>query len=139
MSTSSDPVSRFKQAQIATALQKGYSLAVADQILIAPHPGWLNPLVQELLACILASGAPPAIIDQALLRLGMNFAGRDAEVAGYSPAEAAGAFDAVVHAIAMARQELKDAMPAVVAGFLAEMKSVNLANSMPGLLAERIE
>jgi len=27
----------------------------------------------------------------------------------------------------------------VVAGFLAEMKSVNLANSMPGLLAERIE
>ncbi len=129
----------FDQRLIAASLKKGFSLAVADQILMDPRPGRLNPRLQELLAAILESGAPQGIVGQALLRLGMNFAGRDAEIVGYSPAEAAGAFDAVIHALSALPADFKNAIPAVVKGFLSEMKSVNLANSLPGLLAERIE
>ncbi len=130
---------KFDQGLISSSLKKGFSLAVADQILINPRPGMLNPRLQELLAAILKSGASHEAVGQTLLRLGMNFAGRDAEIVGYSTAEAAGAYDAVIHALATLPTDCKNAMPAVVKGFLSDMKSVNLANSLPGLLAERIE
>jgi transaldolase len=130
---------KFDQELIASSLKKGLSLAVADQILMDPRPGRLNPRLQELLAAILESGAAQETVVQTLLRLGMNFAGRDSEIVGYSPAEAAGAYDAVIHVLSGLPADFQNATSAAVKGFLFDMKSVNLANSLPGLLAERIE
>ena len=126
-------------SEVVEALESGQTLAVADQILINPSKGSLGARVEALLAAITESGADGKVVCQALIRLGMNFAGRDAEIVGYDAAEVDKAFDAVLKAIDNLNPAAGSAMGQVVGAFLAEMKSVNLGDSLAGLLAERIE
>ncbi|MBM3212732.1 hypothetical protein FJZ33_10965, partial [Candidatus Poribacteria bacterium] len=130
-----------KEESIIDAFQKGRTLAIADQILIESEQGKLVPRTEKLMEAIRIYGKSPEHICEALLRLGMNFAGRDAEILGYKPDEIESAFNIVLSAIDSLG---KDTMKKVVNKFLEEMKSVNLksgklCNSLPGLLAERIE
>jgi hypothetical protein len=118
------------------AIGNGQTLAAADQILIDPQPGTLTARADELLSAIQNNDCPAAAVCSTLIRLGMNFVGRDAEIVGYSADEADSALEQVLAAI----DDLEGAvMAGVVADFLADMKSVNLSDSLSGLLAERIE
>jgi hypothetical protein len=82
-----------------TGIEEGQTLAVADRILTHPEPGRLLKRLNELIAAATESGARPDLIGEALIRLGMNFAGRDAEIVGYSPEECHSAFDQVLTAV----------------------------------------
>jgi hypothetical protein len=120
-------------------MRAGQILAVADRILVNPEPGKLTEKTAGLLAEIVQSDSAPALICQALIRLGMNFAGRDTEIVGYSAGEADPAFEQVIQSIRRLDPAAKNAMGPVVTGFLVDMKSVNRADSLPGLIAERVE
>jgi hypothetical protein len=124
---------------IKETIEAGQTLAAADRILISPEPGKLAEKTAVLLAEIVQSNSAPGLICEALIRLGMNFAGRDAEIVGYSAGETDLAFEQVTQSIDRLVPTAKNAMAAVVAGILADMRSVNRADSLPGLLAERIE
>ena len=122
-------------ADVQAAFDAGQTLAVADRVLIAPEAGALPGRVDDLLDAIQNSGASGDLICKTLIQLGMNFAGRDAEIVGYGTAEIDAALNRVLGAI--------DAVDVAVAtrvvdGFLADMKSVNLSDSLSGLLAERV-
>ena len=67
---------------VAEAIENGQTLAAADQILIDPQPGTLNTRVDELLSAIQNNDCPAAGVCRTLIRLGMNFVGRDAEIVG---------------------------------------------------------
>ena len=121
---------------VHAAFDAGQTLAVADRILISPQAGSLQSRVDELLDAIKNSGASGDLICKTLIQLGMNFVGRDAEIVGYGAEEIDAALDSVLDAL----DNLEgDHATGVVNGFLADMKSVNLADSLSGLLAERIE
>ena len=123
-------------ADVQAAFDAGQTLAVADRVLITPEAGALQGRVDDLLRAIQNSGASGELMCKTLIQLGMNFVGRDAEIVGYGADEIDVALDRVLGAI--------DAVDGAVAtrvvdGFLADMKSVNLSDSLSGLLAERIE
>ncbi len=121
---------------VHAAFDAGQTLAVADRILISPQAGSLQSRVDELLDAIKNSGASGDLICKTLIQLGMNFVGRDAEIVGYGAEEIDVALESVLDAL----DNLEgDHATGVVNGFLADMKSVNLADSLSGLLAERIE
>ncbi|MYC12819.1 MAG: hypothetical protein F4Y39_03755 [Gemmatimonadetes bacterium] len=121
---------------VHAAFDAGQTLAVADRILISPQAGSLQSRVDELLDAIKNSGASGDLICKTLIQLGMNFVGRDAEIVGYGAEEIDAALDSVLDAL----DNLEgDHATGVVDDFLADMKSVNLADSLSGLLAERIE
>lgn len=123
-------------ADVHAAFDAGQTLAVADRILISPQAGSLQSRVDELLDTIKNSGASGDLICKTLIQLGMNFVGRDAEIVGYGAEEIDASLDSVLDAL----DNLEgDHATDVVNGFLADMKSVNLADSLSGLLAERIE
>jgi len=122
---------------VLQALKDGNSLAVADRVLIDPKPGTLVAQVEALAGAL--AGAPADETCRALVRLGMNFAGRDAELVGYSGDEAEEAFQAVLAAIRGLEAETASAMGTVVQECLTDMKSVNFGDSLTGLLAERAE
>ncbi|MDA0711950.1 MAG: hypothetical protein O3B73_17260, partial [bacterium] len=121
---------------VSGAFQAGHTLAVADHVLINPQQGTLVKRVTDLLHAVQGTGASAPVISKTLIQLGMNFAGRDAEIVGYGAAEIDAAFNQVLSAIDGLE---KSAVSATVAEFLADMKSVNMADSLSGLLAERIE
>jgi Transaldolase/Fructose-6-phosphate aldolase len=120
-------------------MEAGQTLAVADRILIDPEPGRLAERTIRLLDEIASSGCVPRLICEALIRLGMNFAGRDTSIVGYGSEEADAAFELVAQKIGQVQPAIGSLMGSVVGGILADMKSVNRADSLPGLLAERIE
>ena len=121
---------------VEEAIRNGQTLAAADQVLIDPQPGALTGRVDVLLSAIQNSECPADAVCRTLIRLGMNFVGRDAEIVGYGAEEADHALQQVLAAI----DDLEGAVMAdVVAEFMADMKSVNLSDSLSGLLAERIE
>jgi hypothetical protein len=124
---------------IKATMEAGQTLAAADRILIDPEPGKLVQKTEDLLSEIVRSDVAPGLVCHALISLGMNFAGRDAEIVGYSAEEADSAFEQVIQSIGRLDPAAKNSMGAVVAGILADMKSVNRADSLPGLLAERVE
>jgi len=119
-------------------IESGDTLAAADRILINPELGKLAEKVEALLAEIKEACCDKCVC-QTLLRLGMNFAGRDAELVGYSACEAEQALGQVLAVIDGLCCDRKAAMAGVVGEFLTDMKSVNKADSLSGLLAERIE
>ena len=121
---------------VVEAIQSGQTLAAADQVLIDPQPGALAARVEELLSAVQNDDCPAAEVCRTLIRIGMNFVGRDAEIVGYGADESNRALERVLAAI----DDLEGAVMAdVVAEFLDDMKSVNLSDSLSGLLAERIE
>lgn len=124
---------------VAEALEQGQSLAVADRVLIDPDPGTLSSKVDELIGAVTGNGASADEVCRTLLRLGMNFVGRDAEIVGYSADEAESALAKVQATIDGLSDGESGAMGEVVNESLADMKSVNLSDSLSGLLAERIE
>ena len=119
-------------------IAQGDTLAAADRILIDPEPSNLGERVDKLLGEIQQAEDAHGV-SQALLRLGMNFAGRDAELVGYSAEEADQALAQVLAAFDNETAQQRETTAAVVNDFLADMKSVNKADSLSGLLAERIE
>ncbi len=121
---------------VHAAFDAGQTLAVADRILISPQAGSLQSRVDELLDAIENSGASGDLICKTLIQLGMNFVGRDAEIVGYGTEEIDTALDSVLDALDNLGG---DHATGVVNSFLADMKSVNLSDSLSGLLAERIE
>ncbi|MAG35298.1 MAG: hypothetical protein CL878_03490 [Dehalococcoidia bacterium] len=123
----------------AEAVKEGQTLAAADQVLIDPKPGTLPARVEELLGTILATEVPADQTCRTLIRLGMNFAGRDAQIVGYGADEIKAALDRVLSAIDQLDPGRQLAMGRVVVEFLTDMHSVNAGDSLPGLLAERIE
>ena len=126
----------FDVQDVAQAVTDGHSLAVADRVLIDPEPGTLVSRVEALLGAV---DGPAEEVCRTLIRLGMNFVGRDAEIVGYSADEAEQALEKVLAAIDGLGGDAAAAMGKVVAAFLADMKSVNFADSLTGLLTERIE
>jgi len=120
---------------ISEALAAGQSMAVADRVLIDPDPGSLGDSVDALILAII-NDTNTVEVCRTLIRLGMNFAGRDAEIVGYGADEAVTALDKVLAAAAATDAAT---MKGVVDEFLADMKSVNAQDSLSGLLAERIE
>ena len=121
---------------VHAAFDAGQTLAVADQILISPQAGSLQSRVDELLDAIENSSTSGDLICKTLIQLGMNLVGRDAEIVGYGAEEIDTALDSVLNAL----DNLEgDHATGVVNDFLADMKSVNLSDSLSGLLAERIE
>lgn len=120
---------------ISEALAAGQSLAIADRVLIDPNPGTLAGSIDALISAVTADGNTEEVY-RTLIRLGMNFAGRDAEIVGYGADEAVAALDKVLAATAATDA---GTMKGVVDAFLADMKSVNAQDSLSGLLAERIE
>ncbi len=125
--------------ELAEAINEGHTLAIADRVLIDAKPGTLSQRVEELLAAALDSRSPATKICQVLIRLGMNFAGREAELVGYSDAETELAFEQTLHTIGDTKSPIRETLGSVVDEFLADMKSVNRGDSLPGQLAERIE
>jgi hypothetical protein len=128
----------FDVQDVSQLIQEGQTLAVADRVLIDPEPGTLVYQVDQLLAIIKAS-APANQTCRTLIRLGMNFVGCDAETVGYSADETEEAFQNVLSTMDGLQGDAAVAMGKVVAEFLSDMKSVNLADSLSGLLSERIE
>ncbi|HVN80895.1 MAG TPA: hypothetical protein VMW38_18015, partial [Terriglobia bacterium] len=126
-------------SDISPTMKAGHTLAVADRILINPEPGKLAEKTKALLTAIAHSNCALPLIGQTTIRLGMNFAGRDAEIVGYSTGEVESAFKQVIQFIAQMDLSLKNAMVQTVSDVLADMKSVNRSDSLPGLMAERIE
>lgn len=122
---------------VKEAFRAGQTLAVADRVLVEPAAGTLVSRVDALLDAILKSGASADLICKTLIQLGMNFAGRDAEIVGYGKGEIDAALDRVLKAVDTGAHAA--AMGKVVDAVLADMKSVNLADSLSGLLAERVE
>jgi len=124
---------------VRTAFDEGKTLAVADQILIDPVPGTLTDRLNNLLDAILENGGSGKQICKTLIQLGMNFAGREAEIVGYGADEIEAALTRVLSVIDDLAGETASSMGLVVDDFLSDMKSVNLADSLSGLLAERIK
>jgi hypothetical protein len=124
---------------VVTGIEEGQTLAVADRILIHSKAGSLLARLDELMAAVTQSNVRPELIGEVLIRLGLNFAGCDAEVTGYTAEECQLAFDRVLKEVAQLKGASKTALGTVVREFLTEMKSVNRGDSLPGLLAERIE
>ncbi|HAA74478.1 TPA: hypothetical protein DCE37_05075 [Candidatus Latescibacteria bacterium] len=120
---------------VSEALAAGQSLAVADRVLIDPDPGSLVSRVDELIGAVTGDRNAEEVC-RTLIRLGMNFAGRDAEIVGYGADEAESALDKV---LAAATGTDAGTMKGIVDEFLVDMKSVNAQDSLSGLLAERIE
>ncbi len=123
---------------VVQAVRDGHTLAVADRVLIGPEPGTLLSRVDTLLGA-LRDGCPADGLCRTLVGLGMNFVGRDAEIVGYGADESEEALEQVLAAIDGLEGDAAAAMGKVVEVFLADMKSVNLGDSLAGLLAERIE
>jgi transaldolase len=128
----------FDVQDVAQLLHEGQTLVVADRVLIDPEPGTLVSRVDELLT-MMKDGAPADEVCRTLIRLGMNFVGCDAEIVGYSADEAGEALKNVLSAMEGLDGDAAVAMGKVVAEFLTDMKSVNLGDSLPGFLSERIE
>ncbi len=124
---------------VTQTMEEGQTLAVADRILIDPSPGQLMQRTSDLISAILESGGKANAVCQTLLRLGMNFAGRDARIVGYRAEETDAALERVLRALEQLHPSVKQALSGVIADFLADMKSVNRGDSLPGLFAERIE
>ena len=124
---------------VSAAFGAGQTLAVADRVLIDPEAGSLQGRVTELLDAVVNNGASGDLVCKTLIQLGMNFVGRDAEIVGYGDAEIEAALNSVLSAIDGLEGDQTGAMGGVVESFLADMKSVNSADSLSGLLAERIE
>ena len=120
--------------EVTEALKAGQTLAAADRVLIDPEPGTLVSRVDALLVAIRENGSSEEQVCRTLIQLGMNFVGRDAEIVGYGADEIEAALGRVLSTV----DDLKDtpAMGEVVEAFLTDMKSVNLADSLSGLLAE---
>src|SRR5215831_17427832 len=112
-------------------IEAGQSLAVADRVLINPEPGQLLARLNELSNALTLSTIPPDSLGQVLIRLAMNFAGRDAETVGYSTQECRLAFDHVLAAIGQLKGTARSALGPVVREILADMKSVNRGDSLP--------
>ena len=125
----------IETGEISEALAEGHSLAVADRVLIDPEPGSLAGRVDDLIVAVTSDGNAEEVC-RTLIRLGMNFAGRDAEIVGYGADETEAALGKVLTAAAATDV---GKMKGVVDEFLADMKSVNAQDSLSGLLAERIE
>lgn len=123
---------------VAAAFKEGKTLAVADQILIDPTPHTLLGRLDNLIKTILESGGTGDKICTALIQIGMNFAGKDAGIVGYGDEEIEKALRRVLTVIDGLEPETAAFMRPVVDGFLADMKSVNRADSLSGLLAERV-
>jgi len=121
---------------ITEAFRQGYTLAIADRVLVSPKPGTLVSRVEKLVEGIKAHAESSEQVCKTLIQLGMNFVGRDAEIVGYKHNEIESALKQVL-------SELDNmdiaAAKKVVAEILRDMKSVNLGDSLSGLLAERIE
>ena len=83
---------------VSEALAAGQSLAVADRVLIDPDPGSLVSRVDELIGAVTGDRNAEEVC-RTLIRQGMNFAGRDAEIVGYGADEAESALDKVLAAI----------------------------------------
>ena len=130
---------KFVTHSVKAAFKEEETLAVADQILIAPVPGNLLDRLNRLLKAILESGGSGQHICKTLIQLGLNFVGRDAEIVGYGADEIEAALNRVLSVIDDLEGETATAMIRVVDAFLSDMKSVNLSDSLSGLLAERIE
>jgi len=128
----------FDVQDVIQLLHKGQTLAVADRVLIDPEPGTLVSRGDELLT-VMKDAAPADQVCRMLIRLGMNLAGCDAEIVGYSADEAEEALENVLSAMDGLGSGEAAAMGKVAAEFLADMKSVNQGDSLSGLLAERIE
>ena len=128
----------FDIPDVTQLIEEGHTLAVADRILIDPEPGTLVLRVGRLLAAV-KQAEPADQVCRTLIRLGMNFAGRDAEIVGYLADEAAEALEHVLSEMESLEGHTETAMGKVVAEFIADMKSVNQSDSLSGLLAERIE
>ncbi|MBD3185099.1 hypothetical protein GF312_22650 [Candidatus Poribacteria bacterium] len=122
---------------IKEAFEKGFTLAVADQILIKPEPGTLVARVKDMFPAIRIQAKSTEQVCETLIRMGMNLVGRDAEIVGYNSDE----IDAALEQVLMEIDGIgdKEAMAKVVENFLKDMKSVNMADSLTALLAERIE
>jgi len=116
----------------------GNTLAVADQVLINPKPGTLLSRTGGLLSKIRDPGVPGDAACRTLIRLGMNFVGRDTEIVGYNRTETEAALGQVLATIDHT-ESVQAAMPGIVQEFLDDMLSVNKADSLSGLLAERIQ
>ena len=114
------------------------TLAAADRVLIAPEWGTLAARVEEILRAV-ADGDSSEQAGRTLLRLGMNFAGRDAEIVGYGADEAEAALEQVLTGMSDLESGDPSTAATPVRETLAEMRSVNLEDSLTGLLAERIE
>ena len=124
----------------------GQTLAAADRILIDPRPGTLVHEVGQIVdAGRAAWDAADAVGQRRLvefgLRAGFNLAGRDALAVGYGAEEADQAFRRVADSFVEGDQDADAGavIRAVVGEFLSDMKSVNAADSLSGLMAERIE
>ena len=113
---------------VVQALKDGHSLAIADRVLINPEQGTLVSRVDALLSAMGSGGAPADRLCKTLIRLGMNFVGRDAEIVGYSADEAEAALGRVLSTIDGLEADVATAMAQVVAEFVSDMKSVNLAD-----------
>ncbi|MBI2951739.1 hypothetical protein HYY27_06580, partial [bacterium] len=135
----------FAEEVVQEALS-GQTLAAADRILTDPRPGGLVALVGQAVDAgrgrwDATDAAGQRRLVEFGLRLGFNLAGRDALSVGYGAEEVDQAFRRVADSFVEGDQdEAAGAVIRSVAGeVLADMKSVNAGDSLPGLMAERVE
>lgn len=138
-------MSTFAEDVVQEALS-GQTLAAADRILTDPRPGELVSLVGQVADAARGRWESTDVAGQRRLvelgfRLGFNLAGRDALAVGYGAGEVDQAFRRMADSFIEGDQD--EAASAVIrtvaGGILADMKSVNAGDSLPGFMAERIE
>jgi transaldolase len=127
---------------VLNQIEHGETLAAADHIVVREPKGDVQAVIQELMHELpgFVNNRPgiEESVFTALIRIGLNLAGRDAQLAGWSPATVEKSLSVLREEMHRFESSWRENAIHAVDGYLTGMLSVNSGDSLTGLMAERI-
>ena len=128
---------------ILRQIEHGETLAAADHFIVREPKDDLEAVTQELIhelpVFIKNHRGIEESVFTALMRIGLNFIGHDAEVAGWSHVSVEKALSMLREGMHRLEVSWRESAIRAVDGYLTEMSNVNSGDSLTGLMAERIQ
>jgi hypothetical protein len=127
---------------ILQQIERGATLAAADHLLMREPKDDLQMVIQELMSefpeFIKKHQGVEESVFTALIRIGLNLVGRDAQTAGISRVSVEKALSVLRQRMPTLEASWNQSATNAVNSYLTDMSSVNSGDSLPGLMAERI-
>jgi hypothetical protein len=128
---------------ILEQIERGATLAAADHLLMRGPKDDLQLVIQELMSefpeFITKHQGVEQSVFTALIRIGLNLIGRDAQAAGISRVSVEKALSVLREKMPALEASWNEFATNAVNSYLIDMSSVSSGDSLPGLMAERIQ